>query len=53
MEPVARVLNKLESSQALQAVLEMTLLVGNFLNHGTFKGNARAFALSSLNKVYL
>jgi hypothetical protein len=42
---------KIINDDGLRAGLEMVLLVGNYMNHGTFRGNARGFEIDSLSLV--
>ena len=40
-----------KTSKDLRSIMESVLLVGNYLNQGTAKGEARGFRLWSLSKV--
>lgn len=52
MKPVQELVQSLDASNdVIKRVLESVLCIGNFLNEGTYKGNARGFHLKSLNKV--
>lgn len=53
MKPVQELIQSLDtSSEVVKQVLESVLCIGNFLNEGTYKGNARGFHLKSLTKVH-
>lgn len=41
-------LDQIRTSRALSAVMGVTLTVGNFMNHGHLRGNARGFDVSTL-----
>lgn len=49
IEPFQVALKALRSSSELKRILELILFLGNYLNQGTPRGNARAFQLHSLN----
>lgn len=43
----------IKDDRFFQAFLEYLLAVGNFLNLGTHRGNARAFRIENIEKTYL
>ena len=44
-------LEKIMKSKSLELILQETLLIGNYLNSGSFNGNQNAFEVSSLLKL--
>ncbi|KAJ3437757.1 inverted formin-2 [Anaeramoeba flamelloides] len=44
--------NELQSSGTLKQILKVILTIGNYLNGGTYRGNASGFKLSTLSKLY-
>ena len=44
-------MNRIPKSKLLHELLECTLAVGNFMNHGTFRANAKGFELEALDVI--
>ena len=51
MDCVRIAANKIINEEDLKKALEVILLVGNFMNYGTFRGNARGIEIDSLSLV--
>ncbi|KAJ3364231.1 hypothetical protein HDU91_002664 [Kappamyces sp. JEL0680] len=45
---VRAAVQEVQASEKLKIILQLVLVTGNFLNAGTFRGNARAFKIKSL-----
>ncbi|RKP18738.1 FH2-domain-containing protein, partial [Rozella allomycis CSF55] len=51
IESVIVAAKALKSSVSLNSILEIILLIGNYMNSGSFRGSASGFKISSLNKL--
>ncbi|KAJ6238157.1 inverted formin-2 [Anaeramoeba flamelloides] len=52
IENLSLACNELKSSGTLKTILKVILTIGNYLNGGTYRGNASGFKLSTLPKLY-
>lgn len=52
METVKIAIAKVSSDKNLKMLMELALLMGNYMNHSSVRGNARGFELESFAIVH-